>query len=709
MEPLKPNDPNQLGDWSITGRLGEGEDSVIYLGVRGVAGSEQAAIKLIEDDSFEFESAVGKIKNEVEALRQLNNESIVKFLEANYEQGNLWIATEYIHGVTLDIKLKQTKEPLEELHWFRIAENIFHALEAAHAKGIIHKDIKPSNIILGASGAKLIDFGISHVPERTRIANPGDFEGSRLFSAPENYNRKNIEEMDVFSAGVTLAYAAKLKSVWAGDNQDAITESIKNDKPDLTGLTLLQEEFIRPLLEKLPIDRPKSASVHKKALEYIEYLVDKEHRSKPVALRVKKSFSRHLRNPWVKWGMPVGLVSTIFLASMLSGQLIPNEVKFWLADITPLTSEQLGKITQCENLVNQTEYKTASDICREPADLGDANSQYFLGVSLGELGKNKEAESWVLKAAEQKIPKAFSWLAFNALEESDYTTTLKLGRQAADLGDISGIRVVGLAYGYLEQYELAAEWYQKAWELGDAWGAILLGYHYQFNDANEIKAEKWLKLAASTPSFMEFEGAFDYAEFLRGRGKGSTQFCPWYKKSADAEYKEAELNIDAVASFKKYCSGVESTPTPVASPAVKNRLPKPGEWKIPIKESNSFKVSASLALNVQVEEIFGRAFKSGLDWKIPLTNVKSEKVPELTAIQFRMIGYANAGWMDVPYKLKTDSSRGTVNAEVDDLLFALVFKEVKYCPEFRAVREEGGKVVHIWNKGQPECASDYNP
>ncbi|MSW58921.1 MAG: serine/threonine protein kinase, partial [Actinobacteria bacterium] len=71
MEPLKPNDPSHLGDWSITGRLGEGEDSVIYLGVRGVAGSEQAAIKLIEDDSFEFESALGKIKNEVEALKQL--------------------------------------------------------------------------------------------------------------------------------------------------------------------------------------------------------------------------------------------------------------------------------------------------------------------------------------------------------------------------------------------------------------------------------------------------------------------------------------------------------------------------------------------------------------------------------------------------------------------------------------------------------------
>jgi len=65
--------------------------------------------------------------------------------------------------------------------------------------------------------------------------------------------------------------------------------------------------------------------------------------------------------------------------------------------------------------------------------------------------------------------------------------------------------------------------------------------------------------------------------------------------------------------------------------------------------------------------------------------------------------------MDVPYKLKTNTTFGNVYAEVDDLLFALIFKDIKYCPEFRVVREEGGKIVHIWNKGQPDCATDYNP
>jgi hypothetical protein len=92
-----------------------------------------------------------------------------------------------------------------------------------------------------------------------------------------------------------------------------------------------------------------------------------------------------------------------------------------------------------------------------------------------------------------------------------------------------------------------------------------------------------------------------------------------------------------------------------------------------------------------------------------LTNSKGAKVPEVNAVQFRLIGYPNAGWLDVPYKLKTDTTFGTIYAQVDDILFSLIFKDQKYCPEFRVVRVESGKIVHIWNKGQPDCATDYNP
>lgn len=748
MEPLKPNDPSHLGDWSITGRLGEGEDSVIYLGVRGVAGSEQAAIKLIEDDSFEFGAALEKIKNEVEALKQLNNENIVKLLDANYEEGNLWIATEYIHGVTLDTKLKQTKEPLEEQLWFRVAENIFHALEASHAKGIIHKDIKPSNIILSEGRAKLIDFGISHIPDKTRSARPGDFEGSRLFSAPENYNRRNIAEMDVFSAGVTLAYAAKLKSVWAGDNLDAITESIKNDEPDLTGLTPLQEEFIRPLLQKLPIDRPNSASVRKKALEYLAYFVDSENNKKPSALKVNKSLYRRLGNPWLKWAVPIALVGTVALAVYL-----------------PLGSQQNPSSLVDSATINNSPSSSSTEEIFSPAPI----------VSYSAPSANSVLQSKIVKAEE-------------AYSVGDYETSLKLSLSAAAEGNARAINIVGLNYEKLNKKNLALEWYRKSVKLGygnafSNLGSLLidlrqykegieilkagvaqnhtesmnkLALYYSDSGDNEQSKKLYLQ-AAQLGNAMSM---YNYAFLLEEEGKNSLAL-KWYLKSADAGYTESlnavgflyEQEADWVNARKYYEKSAEADdPYGIYNLAIvlgnyfsdksgrpcdllnkvlgmkdvdsdllknvrdamaKGCTSKASSSATPggaVTESDSFKNSAPLATNVQTDEIFGRAFKNGLNfWVIPLTNIKGEKVPALTGIQFRLIGYPNAGWLHVPYKLKSDSVSGNVSAEVDDFLFALSFKEQKYCPEFRVVQEKDGRIIQIWKKGQPACATDFNP
>ena len=688
MEPLKPNDPSQLGDWSITGRLGEGEDSVIYLGVRGVAGSEQAAIKLIEDDSFEFESALGKIKNEVEALRQLNNESIVKFLEANYEQGNLWIATEYIHGVTLDTKLKQTKEPLEELHWFRIAENIFHALEAAHAKGIIHKDIKPSNIILGASGAKLIDFGISHVPERTRIANPGDFEGSRLFSAPENYNRKNIEEMDVFSAGVTLAYAAKLKSVWAGDNQDAITESIKNDKPDLTGLTPLQEEFIRPLLEKLPIDRPKSASVHKKALEYIEYLVDKEHKSKPVALRVKKSFSRRLRSPWVKWGTPLALVSAIALAfvspwSSKQVELVPEVIVTASPSASPETS----------NSPVPTSQPLASQVASSNDD-GPRNQNEIKCTSASEANLLDEAIKFCLMAAKEKDPRGTFLLGTLYIYKNDNANSEKYLKMAADLGYDKAFGALGIFYEITKKDITQAEiWYKKgistkipenyvtyalflekqqkfseaekyflmADKAGLTWGTVQLGKFY-------VKQKKFTlasKYLLNTANAGDAEGMYAYAELRRTSFDDLDVACKWYTAASKTSGTRAgnypTLSKSALIS---YCqSGLTGTPI--------------------------------LAENVVTATENVQPYNSEeLIWIIPSENIKAD----YNYIQFKQ-GNSSVDWKGIAFAefKKTDGKpfvQINFNSAAKDLCF-----------DFRLIKVEQSKVTKIWNLTPSACYS----
>ena len=688
MEPLKPNDPSQLGDWSITGRLGEGEDSVIYLGVRGVAGSEQAAIKLIEDDSFEFESALGKIKNEVEALRILNDENIVKLLDANYEQGNLWIATEYIHGVTLDTKLKQTKKPLEELAWFKIAENIFHALEAAHAKGIIHKDIKPSNIILSQSGAKLIDLGISHVPERTRIATPGDFEGSRLFSAPENYNRKNVEEMDVFSAGVTLAYAAKLKSVWAGDNQDAITESIKNDSPDLSGLTELQQEFIRPLLEKLPIDRPSSETAHKKALEYIEYLVDKEHKSKPVALRVKKSLARRIRKPWIAIGMPVSLIAIGALtitAPWDSKQIIAKPItKASASSPTPaqsLTSSAIPSPSHSlqateSGVRNQNEVKCNSaldanlldqaiTLCLKAVSEKDARGTFLLGTIYIYKNDKANSEKYLKMAAEMGYGRAFGALGvLYEMSFKDIPLAEKYYKKSVTF-DIAENYVTYALYlrDRKKNYSEAEKYLLKADKAGLSWGTFELGMLYKTLGKTDL-AKKYLLDAANAG---DGSAMYNYAELLRTKFDDLETACTWYTSSSKSvsihpgNSDSASLAKSALVNFCQ--SGLTGAPV----------------------------LSENVVTSTQASQPYN---SEALRWIIPKESINAD----FNYVQFKQVG-GKVDWNGISFKeYPSNNNKPWIEIYFNSAANGLCF-------DFRLIKVEQSKVTKIWNLLPSNCYS----
>ena len=704
MEPKKANDPDQLGGWRINGRLGEGGFGTVFLAEKG---AQKAAIKVIRQEFVQEEDARRRLATEAEILSKLSDPSIGKILDSDLNGEIPWIATEFINGPTLQDKIKY-EGPLKEIVWFNLAANLFHAIVTANKLDIIHKDIKPSNIILGETGDKLIDFGIAHIIGQTQTANFGDREGSTPFSSPEHFTIKPNPKMDVFSIAATLAYAAKGSSIWNGDNDLQLMRSINEDEPNLEGLYENQAKFLRPLLEKNPSDRPSALEAHQTALGYIQYLLGNS--KKPVPLRGKNRHKKFLKSKITIAGAAVTLVASIGFTVLLAGfPLTPAEIStLFSRETVDFTPEQIEKISACKNLVATDDYAPAAIICRETAQLGDDWSQYSLGYALDELGEKEEGENWVLKAAKQEMPEALSWMAYDALEEEDYPKALSWAKQAADLGDLPGIHAVGYAYAYLEKYDLAAEWYEKAWRLGDGLGLINLGYHYRFDSVDKIQAEKWLKLAAQTKNSFQPEGAFDYAEFLRDEGKKASEFCPWYKESADAKYKDDDL--DAIASFKKYCSNFVKVEKLVATPSPKNVAPTPEDSKKPIASSESFKVSAPLAPNVKIDEIFGRAFKNGLNyWAIPLTSVKGAKVPDVNAVQFRLIGYPDADWLDVPYKLKTDVTFGTVYAEVDDILFALIFKDQPYCPEFRVAREEDGAIVHIWNKGQPDCATDYNP
>ena len=723
IQPLRDGDPRSFQGWTLKGFIAEGGQSTIYLAEKN---GERAALKMIRKEYLANQKSTDRFFTEIKNLERLDHPNISRVLEV--EDSGKFLAIEFIDGPNLEDYVKESG-PLEVKQWLTLAQILASTVDYCHSQRIIHKDISPRNIIIGPKGPVLVDFGISYLEKDERLTSDGETIGTPPFMSPEHFGITAPKQMDVFCLGGTLIFAATGHYPFSGTNSTEWRDSILFSSPDFVGLSVEQVSLLSPLLYKKPEDRGSLENFSQLLRELTSSnwesdLVAKElarikHESRYKLTREKKQLS-------VKKISLRKIISAAAIVSLLSIGLVSygivkiqdrtgsssNQIPRADAATIELTPDQIQKVSSCRNLVSLSNYSSAITICRETAELGDAQSQYTLGFALNELGKSQAGENWMLKAAKQKMPEALSFMAYKAIEIEDYPKALEWAKQAANLGDLPGVHAVGLAYGYLEEYELAAEWYEKAWKLGDPLGLINLGYHYRFDSVNKIKAEKWLKLAAQTSGTYQSEGAFDYAEFLRDEGKKASEFCPWYKESADAKYKDDDLDVpvDAIASFKKYCSNFVEVQKPVASPSPKKVVPTPTDSKKPIASSDSFKVSAPLASNVQVDEIFGRAFKNGSNyWAIPLTNVKGAKVPEITTIQFRLIGYLDAGWLDVPYKLKTDPDFGTVYAEVDDFLFAVIFKDKKYCPEFRAAREENGKIVRIWSKGKPECATDFNP
>lgn len=530
IQPLRDGDPKSFQGWALEGLIGEGGQSTIYLGEKH---NQLAAIKIIRKEYLHNQTSVERFFTEIKNLEMLEHPNIARVLEVS--DTGTFVAIEYIDGPNLEECVNEFG-PLNIEDWHRLAQELASTIDYCHSKGIIHKDINPSNVVLGPNGPVLIDFGISYLEKDPRLTSVEETIGTPPFMSPEHFGLHRPFQMDLFSLAGTLIFAASGHYPFQGKNFSEWKESILYERPDFSGLNQIQEIVVSPLLYKDP-EKRQSLQEFTNVLESIK--------------------------------SDDGFID--------------------------FDSKQISHIQRNSN-------------------------------SLLELQKK-------------------------SLE-----TNSKKGKRIIFLAALISLLSVSLA----------------------AFGIILI----QKNESNKILNEKTtVKIETANPDPSPAQ-----SELI-------TSKTPIPSASSDSTSK-SNPNSKATKSSETFTSAT----------------PEPSKSTLPVLSSDNFKISAPLASNVVKDSIFGRAFIDGLQyWHIPLTNSKAEKIPAITSIQFRMIGYPNAGWMDVPYKLKTESSFGTVYAEVDNMLFAIIFKEVKYCPEFRVVREENGKIVQIWEKGQPECASDYNP
>jgi serine/threonine protein kinase len=134
-------DPESIGDWKILYRISASDNSVIYFGSRGIAGSEEAAIKVIGQNESLDESSLERLRVEVDALERMNNPHVAKLIAKDLDSKPAWIATEYLGKKSLEIKLRQDQAPVEGIYWWELARAIFSGLSALHSVNIVHRDI----------------------------------------------------------------------------------------------------------------------------------------------------------------------------------------------------------------------------------------------------------------------------------------------------------------------------------------------------------------------------------------------------------------------------------------------------------------------------------------------------------------------------------------------------------------------------------------
>jgi serine/threonine protein kinase len=203
--PLAPN--QQLFEYRIVGILGQGAFGIVYL-AHDTLLDRRVAIKELTITAQTDEVALKRFIQEARAASGLNHPHIVTVYALKVVEANVYLVMEYLAGGSLRTLLeKRNPLPVEEAG--RIAADVCEGLAAAHAKGIVHRDVKPENILLTEDGrAKMGDFGIAHVPKGaggTKLTQVGFQPGTLSYMSPEQVRGQPVDERsDVYGVGVVL-------------------------------------------------------------------------------------------------------------------------------------------------------------------------------------------------------------------------------------------------------------------------------------------------------------------------------------------------------------------------------------------------------------------------------------------------------------------------------------------------------------------------
>ncbi|MET8166494.1 serine/threonine-protein kinase [Streptomyces sp. NPDC005329] len=265
MQPLGADEPTTAGPYRLLGRLGSGGMGRVYLGRS--AGGRTVAVKIVHPHLALDEEFRARFRREVDAARRVGGAWTAPVLDADPEAPVPWVATGYAAGPTLAAAVNSGGGPLPEHSVRVLGAGLAEALGAVHELGLVHRDVKPSNVLLTVDGPLLIDFGIARATDGTAsLTSTGVSVGSPGYMAPEQILGKVASgAADVFSLGAVLAYAATGQPPFPGDSSAALLYKVVHEQPELGapegGLRGGLRAVVEACLAKDPTARPAPAEV----------------------------------------------------------------------------------------------------------------------------------------------------------------------------------------------------------------------------------------------------------------------------------------------------------------------------------------------------------------------------------------------------------------------------------------------------------------
>jgi len=253
-KPLEPGDPLRLGRFELLGRLGEGGQGVVYLGRGTNPGEERVAVKVLR--STVDAQVLERLARELDAIHQVQPFVTAGVIEASAEGDRRFVVSEFIDGPSLQERV-DTRGPLAEGELQRLAVGTATALTAIHGAGVVHRDFKPANVLLGPDGPRVVDFGIARLTGASTITS--GLIGTPSYVAPEQLaGARPTSAVDIFAWAVTIIYAATGRLAFGADSVPAVMHRIMYQEPDVSGVPPSLQAVILECLDKDPGRRPSA-------------------------------------------------------------------------------------------------------------------------------------------------------------------------------------------------------------------------------------------------------------------------------------------------------------------------------------------------------------------------------------------------------------------------------------------------------------------